>query len=117
MTIKFVFSSVPADTFISPDARSIPISSDHNHDHHYQVVLEGDALSNLANSNPLRLMFTQAAYKALRDGKHDSAALYVSVFGVKIGKPHITIFDDASNHKSVQGVVDEAMQMAAELAE
>ena len=116
MTIKFVFSSVPMTTTISCEAKSIPIGPE-DHDHHFQVVLEEDALSKLANSKPLRLMFTQAAYKALRDGRHDSAALYVSVFGVKIGRPHVTIFDDASNHKAVQGVVDEAMQMASELAE
>lgn len=116
MSVKFVFSSVPAATHISDDAKSIPIGSE-DHDHHYQISLEEDALRNLSNSRPLRLMFTQTAYKALRDGKHDSAALYVSVFGVKIGRPHITIFDDASNHKAVQDVVDEAMQMAAELAQ
>lgn len=115
MSVKFVFSSVPLTTQISNDAKSIPIGPE-EHDHHYQVVLEEDALRKLANSRPLRLMFTQAAYKAIRDGEHGSAALYASVFGVKIGRPHMTIFDDASNHNAVQGVVDEAMQMAAELS-
>jgi hypothetical protein len=116
MTVKFVFSSVPLTTTISCEAKSIPIGPE-DHDHHYQVVLEEVALHQIANSSPLRLMFTQAAYKALRDGEHDSAAIYVSVFGLKISKPYVTIFDDASNHKAVQGVVDDAMQMVADLTQ
>lgn len=116
MSVKFVFSSVPMGTQISGDAKSVPVDPE-NHDHHYQVKIRKDALRKLVNSKPLRLMFTQAAYKALRDGNHDSASLYVSVYGVKVGRPNHTMFDDASNHHAVQGVVDEAMQMAAELAE
>lgn len=114
MTIKFVFSSVPMTAVVSPDARSIPIGP-LEHNHHYQVTLDEDALKDLAGSDPLRLMFTQAAYKAIRDGDHENAALYASVFGVKIGSPHYTTFDDVSNHNAVQGVVNEAMHMASEL--
>lgn len=114
MTIKFVFSSVPMTTVVLPDAKSIPIGP-LEHDHHFQVTLEQDALQDLAGSAPLRLMFTKAAYKSIRDGQHESAALYASVLGVKIGRPHYTFFDDSSNHNAVQGVVDEAMEMALEL--
>lgn len=113
MTVKFVFSSVPAGTMVG-SCVTIPVAPK-DRDHHYQVDLDYVPLQQMLKTDDagaLRTLFIGAAYQALKAGNHESSFLYVTIIGQSSSSPTLSVNDDVSMHQAVEEAVNKAICMA-----